>query len=49
LVGKLAGKRALGRPRQNGKVIMEWMLEKLSGKVWNGCIWLRIGISAGLL
>jgi hypothetical protein len=32
-----------------GKMILEWILGKLDGKVWTGCIWLRIGISGGLL
>jgi hypothetical protein len=29
--------------------ISEWILGKEGGKVWTGCIWLRIGISGGLL
>jgi hypothetical protein len=33
----------------DGKIILEWILEKQSGKVWTGCIWLRIGTSVGLL
>jgi hypothetical protein len=24
------------------KMILEWILEKYGGKVWTGCIWLRI-------
>jgi hypothetical protein len=28
---------------------IEWMLEKLGGKVWNGSIWLRIETSIWLL
>jgi hypothetical protein len=28
---------------------IEWMLGKYGGKVWTGCIWLRIGTSGGLL
>jgi hypothetical protein len=33
----------------DGKRILEWMLGKRSEKVWTGLIWLRIGISGGLL
>jgi hypothetical protein len=29
--------------------ILEWTLGKLVGKVWTGCIWLRIRISGRLL
>jgi len=31
------------------KIILEWILGKLGGRVWTGFIWLRIGISGGLL
>jgi hypothetical protein len=33
----------------HGRIILEWILGKLDGKVWTGCIWLRIGTSARLL
>jgi hypothetical protein len=26
----------------DGKIILEWILGKLGGKLWTGCIWLRI-------
>jgi hypothetical protein len=26
-----------------GKIILEWILGKYGTKMWNGCIWLRIG------
>jgi hypothetical protein len=29
--------------------ILEWILGKQGGKVWNGFIWLRIGNNIGLL
>jgi hypothetical protein len=29
------------------KIILEWILRKRDGKVWTGCIWLRIGTSGG--
>jgi hypothetical protein len=31
------------------KIILEWMLEEKGGKLWTGCIWLRIGTNGGLL
>jgi hypothetical protein len=31
------------------KVILEWILGTLDGKLWTGCIWLRIGTSGGLV
>jgi hypothetical protein len=45
IVGKLEGKRHLGRPgsRWNGN------LDQILGKVWTGFIWLRIGTSGRLL
>jgi hypothetical protein len=33
----------------DGMVILERILGKYGGNVWNGCIWLRIGTSDGLL
>jgi hypothetical protein len=29
----------------DGKIILEWILRKLGGKVWSGFIWLRTGTS----
>jgi hypothetical protein len=29
-------------------ITLEWILGKLGGRVWIGCIWLRIGTSGGL-
>jgi hypothetical protein len=34
---------------EDENVISEWILGKQGGKVWIGCIWLRIGTSDGLL
>jgi hypothetical protein len=31
------------------RIILKWILEMEDGKVWTGCIWLRIGTSGGLL
>jgi hypothetical protein len=33
----------------DGRIILEWILGKLGGKMWTGCIWIRIGTSGGLL
>jgi len=33
----------------DGRIILEWILGKHSGKVWTGYIWLRIGTSGRLL
>jgi hypothetical protein len=38
---------SVGKPENlgvDGNIILEWIL----GKVWTGCIWLRIGTSGGL-
>jgi len=32
-----------------GKIILEWILEKLGGKLWTAFFRLRIGTSGGLL
>jgi hypothetical protein len=39
----------LENPGVDEKIILEWILGKYVGKVWTGCIWLRIGTSGGLL
>jgi hypothetical protein len=33
----------------DGTIILEWILEKYVGRVWNGFIWLWIGTSGGIL
>jgi hypothetical protein len=33
----------------DGKIILEWILEKQDGRVWIGCIGIRLGASGGLL
>jgi hypothetical protein len=33
----------------DGRIILEEILGKEGGKVWTGCIWLRIGINGELL
>jgi hypothetical protein len=47
LVGKLEGKRPLGRPRQ--RWVDKIKMERWDGLVWTGLVRLRIGTSAELL
>jgi hypothetical protein len=49
LVGKPEGMRDLGRSGRRRWIYMKWILRNLSGKVWIGFIWLRMGICDGLL
>jgi hypothetical protein len=49
LFGKPEGKRPVGRLCINGKIVLEWILQNSGGKMWTGFIWLRIGISGGIL
>jgi hypothetical protein len=47
LVGRLEGKRPLGRPRRRWEVNIKMDLK--DGMVWTGLMWLRVGTSEGLL
>jgi hypothetical protein len=49
LVGKPEGKRPLGRPKRNGRIMLELVSEKQGRKAWARFIWLRIVTSGGLL
>jgi hypothetical protein len=49
LVGKPEGKRPLGRRRCEWKDNLRWTLEKWNGVALTELMWLRIGISGGLL
>jgi hypothetical protein len=49
LVGKPEGKRRFENLGVGGKLILEWILGKLEGKVCTGIIWLTIGTSDGFL
>jgi hypothetical protein len=50
LVGKLEGKRALGRPRRRWENSIKMNLREFGwGGTWTGLIWLRIRTSDGLL
>lgn len=33
----------------DGSIILKWILKKYVGMAWTGYIWLRIGVSGGLL
>jgi hypothetical protein len=32
----------------DGRIILEWVVEKEGGKLWIGCIWISIGSGGGL-
>jgi hypothetical protein len=49
LVGKLEGKRPLGRLRRRWVDNIKIDLRVIDGMVWIGLIWLKIGTSGGLL
>jgi hypothetical protein len=49
LVGKLEGKRPLGRPRCRRLEILGWIMERWDGLVWTGLVWLRIGTNGELM
>jgi hypothetical protein len=47
-VGKLEGKRPLGRPRRRSENNIKMNLRKING-VWTGLMWLRMDTSGVLL
>jgi hypothetical protein len=49
LVGKLEGKRTIGRRRRGWGLGSEWILGRLACGVWIGFDWLRTGTGGGLL
>jgi hypothetical protein len=49
LLGKLEGKRPLGRPRRRWEDNIEMDIRGIDGVVWTRFIWLRMGTSGGLL
>ena len=49
LVGKPEGKRSLGRPNVDGRIILRWIFRKWEGVVGTGWIWLWIGTGGGHL
>jgi hypothetical protein len=42
LVGRLEGRRALGRPRRRWENIKNFFFKKWNGEAWTGLLWLRI-------
>jgi hypothetical protein len=48
LVGKREGKRPLGRPNVDGRIILGWIFRKWDVGVWTGLGWLR-GTGGGYL
>jgi hypothetical protein len=49
LVGKPEGKRSLGRPGVDGRIIIRWIFRKWDLGIWTGLSWLRIGTVGGQL
>ena len=49
LVEKPEGKRPLGIPRVDGRMILRWIFRKWDVGVWTESIWLMMGIGGGLL
>jgi len=43
LVRKPEGKRQLGRPGVDGRIILRWIFRKWDVRAWTGSSWLRIG------
>jgi len=49
LVRKPEGKRPMGDPDVDGRIILRWIFRNWDVGVWTGSSWLRIGTSGGLL
>jgi hypothetical protein len=49
LLVNVKGRDHLENSRVDGRIILEWILKKYDGKVWNGFIWLGVGTGGGLL
>jgi hypothetical protein len=49
LVGKPEGKRPLGDPGVDGRIILGWIFRKWDEGVWIGLGWLRIETGGGKL
>ena len=49
LVGKFEGKRSLGRPGVDGRIVLRCIFSKWDVRVWNGSMWLRTGTDGGHL
>jgi hypothetical protein len=49
LVGKAEGKRPLGDPVLEGRIIVRWVFRRWDVGVWTGLSWLRIETGDGYL
>jgi len=49
LVGKPEGTIPLGRPGEDGRIILRWIFRKWNVEAWTGSICLRIGRGGGHL
>jgi hypothetical protein len=49
LLMKPEGRRPLGNPDINGRIILKWISKKWNGGAWTGLIWFRIRAGGGLL
>jgi len=49
LVGKPEGKRPLGRPSIDGRIILRWIFRKWDVAVWTVSSWRKIGTGGGHL
>jgi hypothetical protein len=47
--GNLTGRDDSEDVGVDGRIILEWILGKYVGRLWNGFIWLRISASGGSL
>jgi hypothetical protein len=49
LVGKPDGKRPLGSPGVDGRIIVRWIFRMWYVRVWTGSSWRRVGTGGGQL
>ena len=48
-MGKPEGKRSLGRPGVDGRIILRFIFRKWEVRAWTGSTWLRRGTDGGHL